>query len=109
VVPGPVPRPFERDLKEHPHLIVVINEQDGRHGFPHPFPSLVADNTHALCAFVAERGRGSYWRNGQEKALTTGRHKPSRGEEGVQRVFCRDASGSGRSSISDTGVVAVRL
>ena len=26
-----VPRSFERDLEEHPHLFFVINQQDGRH------------------------------------------------------------------------------
>jgi hypothetical protein len=34
-----VPRPSERHLKEHPYLIVVINEQDSRHWSSHPFPA----------------------------------------------------------------------
>jgi hypothetical protein len=38
-----VSRPFERDLEEHPHLIFVINQQDGRHPFSYPFPGLLAD------------------------------------------------------------------
>src|SRR5207247_8563834 len=45
------PCPFERDLEELPHRFFVINEQDGRHPFSHPFPGLVADqDTRILCS-----------------------------------------------------------